>query len=155
MKKFVVIAAVLFMSAVAATAAEKGKKGEHALSEHMAHVMDEGAKSDYTLVQIMHDLAFQLNRIEFGILTNNRYMIEAGAKAITSHPAPKGGLKPYLRKNADDIKAMAPSIDEDVHNAALKLAEVAKTATMMEIQDKANAITQSCIGCHEMFRNPQ
>jgi hypothetical protein len=153
MKNLVIMAAVIVVATGVATAHENGKGGEPELSEHMARVMDEGAKSDYNLVQIMHDLAFQLNRIEFGILTNNRYMIEAGARAITSHPVPKGGLKPYLRKNAEDIKAMAPSIDEDVHNAALEIAKNAKTASMTELQDKANGITQSCIGCHEMFRN--
>jgi len=153
MKKLGILAAVLFLATGVATANEKETGGEPELSEHMARVMDEGAKSDYNLVQIMHDLAFQLNRIEFGILSNNRYMIEAGARSITSHPAPKGGLKPYLKKNAEDIKAVAPSIDEDVHNAALKIAQEAKTASMTELQDKANGITQSCIGCHEMFRN--
>ncbi|MBI3580969.1 MAG: cytochrome c [Nitrospinae bacterium] len=155
MKKLGLIAVVILVATGAATANEKETGTEPELSEHMAHVMDEGAKSDYNLVQIMHDLSFQLNRIEFGILTNNRYMIEAGARAITSHPVPKGGLKPYLKKNAADIKAAAPSIDEDIHKAALEIAKNAKTASMAELQDKANGITKSCIGCHEMFRNVQ
>lgn len=106
MKKLGLMAAVVLVATGIAMAHENGKGGEPVLSEHMARMMDEGAKSDYNLVQIMHDLAFQLNRIEFGILTNNRYMVEAGARAITSHPVPKGGLKPYLRKNAEDIKAI-------------------------------------------------
>ncbi len=152
-KRIVVVCAVLAAFSGIAMAAEHKHGEEAGMSEHMAHVMGQGAQSDFTLMQIMHDLSFQLNRIQFGILTNNRLMVEQGATAITSHPAPKGGLKPYLKKNVDDIKSMAPVIDQDVHKAAVELAHDAKTATMLDLQEKTNSITKACISCHEMFRN--
>jgi len=153
LKRFIVVLAAVAVFAGGAMAAEHKHGEDPGMSDHMSHVLADGAKGDFTLMQIMHDLALQINRIQFGIFTNNRLMIEEGARGITSHPAPKGGLKPYLKKNVDDIKAMAPSIDQDVHKAAMELADAAKTSTMLDIQERTNSIAKACVGCHEMFRN--
>ncbi len=70
--------------------------------------MGDKGREDLTLMQVMHDLASNLNRIQWGIMTNNRYMVEQGAAGISSQPMPKGGLKPYIKKNADMIKGAVP-----------------------------------------------
>ena len=120
--------------------------------EHIDHAL-QGGSTDLTLIQVMHDLAKQTERTQFGILTNNRYMIEAGAAAITDHPSPKGGLKPYLRKNADRIQKEIPALDEAIHKNALEMKKKAHTASMAELQLMQNQIVTACVGCHNLFRD--
>jgi hypothetical protein len=142
-----------FLAPLALTVAMSvGAEENDHLSDHAKEMMQEG-NSDYTLIQIMHDLALQVNRIEFGILTNNRYMIEQGAKAITTHPSPAGGIKPYLRKNADSIKKQIPVMDKNIHQTAEKIASAAKSASMAELQDMNNKIMTNCVACHNLFRD--
>ena len=130
------VCALMFMIPTAVYASESGQGG-----------------SQYTMMQVMHDLAYQLNRIQFGILTNNRHMIKEGAKSIARHPKPKGGLKPYLRKNAGAVKDAIPEMDRQVHLTAKKMAEAAGSESIARLQRMANTIAEGCVGCHDMFRD--
>ncbi|MBI5816435.1 MAG: hypothetical protein HZB29_12585 [Nitrospinae bacterium] len=145
--------ALIIALCAAAPAFSQEMKHEH-MSEHAKHVMGEGGKqSEHTLMKVMHDLAFQLSRIQFGLLTNNRLMIEEGAKGVANHPAPKGGLAPYIKKNKEAIKSVVPEMDKKVHKTALKMAEGAATLNMIELQGLANTMTEGCVGCHDIFRD--
>lgn len=148
----IAIAAGLFTISGGAWAS-KSMEHSHG-NEHIKKVMaEEGKQSDLTLLQVMQDLAFQLNRIQSGILTNNRYMIKQGALGIADHPAPKGGIKPYIKKNAEQIKTMVPAMDKQVHKTAVEMAEVADTASMLDLQKKADTIVTGCVSCHNLFRD--
>ncbi len=154
MKHYLIVAAVLLAAmGTGATAAEH----THAHADAHTHTHGEPAESEragLTLMQVMHDLAANLNRIQWGIMTNNRYMVEQGAAAIASHPMPHGGLKPYIKKNADMIKDTIPVYDEQVHTTAAEMKEKATTATMLELQKMAATIGDGCVNCHDVFRNP-
>lgn len=110
-------------------------------------------ESDLTMMQVMHDLAFQLNRVEFGIMTQNRRMIEEGANAIATHPMPKGGIKPYLKKNAEQIKAVIPAMDATIHGTATDMASHAAVAPMKDLQALYNVMAENCVSCHTVFRD--
>ncbi|MBF0292119.1 MAG: hypothetical protein HQK86_08185 [Nitrospinae bacterium] len=110
-------------------------------------------ESDLTMMQVMHDLAFQLNRVEFGIMTQNRRMIEEGANAIANHPMPKGGIKPYLKKNAEQIKAVIPAMDATIHGTATDMASHAAVAPMKDLQALYNVMAENCVSCHTVFRD--
>ncbi len=159
MKFFPMLAAALIIMGTTAFAAEHSHSHAAKPADPHAHSHEEAAagekgREDLTLMQVMHDLASNLNRIQWGIMTNNRYMVEQGAAGISSHPMPKGGLKPYIKKNADMIKDTIPVFDEQVHTTASEMKEKAAIATMLELQKMANTIGEGCVNCHDVFRNP-
>ena len=121
---------------------------------HMKKVLGEtGKQSEYGLIIIMRDLARQIDRINTGLFTNNRYMIQQGAEAIAHHPIPKGGIKPYLRKNVDQVKAKIPIIDKNLHQTAIIISKKAKTASIRELHDLTVNMTRACVRCHNLFRD--
>ncbi len=128
-------------------------EGSHSKNDHMEKMMHSGGGSNYTLVQVMDDLASQISRIQTGILKGNRLMIKQGAQGIAKHPKPKGGLKPYLKKNVESIKKKVPVMDKVVHQTALKMVEVAETESISRLQEMMNTVVNGCIDCHEMFRD--
>lgn len=144
----ILLTAVLAFYATPATAEDN--QSEHA-KKVMAH--NHKGQSEFTLIQVMHDLAYQLSRIQFGLLTSNRLMIKEGAKGIANHPAPKGGIKPYIKRNAEAIKEVIPEMDKIVHQTSIKIAKIAETADMLELQKLETEILSGCIGCHDMFRD--
>lgn len=125
----------------------------HSGNDHGKKMTHEGGESDYSLIQVMDDLTFQVLRIQTGILKGNRLMIKHGAKSIADHPKPKGGLKPYLKKNVETLKQMAPEMDKRVHRTAKKMVETAETESIQGLQEKLNTIVSGCIQCHKMFRD--
>lgn len=120
---------------------------------HGAPGMAGKKETDLTMMQVMHDLAFQLNRVEFGIMTQNRRMIEEGANAIANHPMPKGGIKPYLKKNAEQIKAVIPAMDANIHGTAMDIASHSAVASMKDLQALYNVMAENCVSCHAVFRD--
>ncbi|MDH5681238.1 MAG: hypothetical protein OEZ36_06610 [Spirochaetota bacterium] len=121
---------------------------------HMKKVLGEtGKQSEYGLIIIMRDLARQIDRINTGLFTNNRYMIQKGAEAIAHHPIPKGGIKPYLRKNVDKVKTEIPIIDKNLHQTAIIISKKAKTASIRELHDLTVKMTSACVRCHQLFRD--
>lgn len=156
MKLFLMLAtATLLVMGTAAHAAEHSHS--HAAKPAEPHTHAEPAENEHaglTLIQVMHDLGSNLNRIQWGIMTNNRYMVEQGAAGIAAHPMPQGGLNPYIKKNADMIKDAVPVYDELVHKTAGQMKEKAATASMHDLQKMAASIGEGCVGCHEVFRNP-
>lgn len=111
------------------------------------------AMTDASLIQVMHDLAAEMNRLQFGLFTGNRYQIERAARSIASHPTPKGGVKPYVKKNGDQIKAMVPEIDASIHGAAAAIADTARTAPIATLAARYSEIATGCVNCHLMFRD--
>ncbi len=130
-------------------------EGQQAASEHNhgAPGMAGKKESDLTMIQVMHDLAFQLQRVQFGIMTQNRRMIEEGATAIANHPMPKGGIKPYLKKNQDQVKAVIPAMDATIHGSATEMAHNASVAPMKDLQGLYNVMAENCANCHSVFRD--
>ena len=122
---------------------------EEGHDQHASHA----ASSGLTMKQVMGDLAANLGRVQQGLVSGNRYMIEQGAEAIAVHPAPDGGIKPYVKKNADKIKETVPAMDKAVHQTAAALAEKAMSAPMEELADMTAMITGGCVGCHALFRD--
>ncbi|MBF0171574.1 MAG: hypothetical protein HQK87_10915 [Nitrospinae bacterium] len=121
--------------------------------DHHATHADHAAPSGLTMKQVMGDLAAQLGRIQQGLLSGNRYMVQQGAEAIAAHPAPDGGIKPYVKKNAERLKETIPVMDRQVHQTATELAEKAMTAPMGELAAMSATITGGCVGCHDLFRD--
>jgi len=118
------------------------------------HKGDQAAiNADLTLVQVMQDLASQLSRIQSGILTGNRMMIAEGAIRIANHPAPKGGIKPYITKNSDDLMKVIKEMDGTVHQTSTKIAELAYTAPMAELHEMTSRVAGGCVKCHDAFRD--
>lgn len=153
----ILAAALLLVMATAAYAAEHNHGHADIPADPHAHAHGETPETehaDLNLMQVMHDLGSNLNRIQWGIMTNNRYMVEQGAAGIASHPMPKGGLKPYIKKNADMIKDAVPVYDEQVHKTAVQMKEQSTTATMLELQKMAATMGEGCVNCHDVFRNP-
>lgn len=151
MKKIALVFTALVMAFTCSAASGQDVPHHHG-DEHIKKVMGKEG-SEYNLMQVMHDLAAQMNRVQFGLYTNNRLMIEKGAHAIAFHPAPKGGIKPYLRKNAESIKEVIPDLDMKIHKTAREMAETASTATMADLTEKAKIIMTACVDCHDMFRD--
>jgi hypothetical protein len=92
-------------------------------------------------------------RLTTGLVTANRLMIQNAATAIAHHPRPAGGIKPYVRKNAEMVKKEVPKMDKAIHVTAAKIAEIAPTAAMEELAKLTTTITESCVGCHNLFRD--
>ena len=109
--------------------------------------------SNYTLLQVMQHLAASQQQIQAGLLMNNRLMIEKGAAAIASHPMPKGGIRPYIKKNHAALKSTIKTMDRQVHQTAVTLADKAQSATMIELQALNNTMVTGCISCHDVFRD--
>ena len=127
---------------------------QHNSAEHMHNAPSGDKKTlEFNLKEVMQDLAASIDRIQTGILTNNRLMIMEGAHGIAHHPNPKGGLAPYIKKNVDAVKKVAPEMDKQVHDTSLELADSATTASMKELQTKTAKILRGCVGCHDVFRD--
>ena len=144
--------ASLLIYAGAALAANADQQGGHE-HNHGAPGMAAKKESDLTMIQVMQDLAFQLQRIQFGIMTQNRRMIEEGATAIANHPMPKGGVKPYLKKNQDQVKAVIPAMDATIHGTATEMAHHASVAPMKDLQGLYSVMAENCANCHSVFRD--
>ncbi|MDH4128614.1 MAG: hypothetical protein OEV44_07680 [Spirochaetota bacterium] len=136
------------------TKATEEKSHSHGTTDHAKETLNQKTKNtELTLIEIMRDLAFQVSRIEFGILTNNRYMIAEGSSSIANHPMPKGGIKPYLRKNIEMVKSKIPEMDKNIHQTAKEMIIKSKTAPMRELQEMNNKIMSGCVSCHHLFRD--
>jgi len=66
---------------------------------------EKGKQSSFTLREVMQHLSASQQQIQTGLLMNNRLMIKVGAAAIQDHPMPKGGIKPYIKKNHAALKS--------------------------------------------------
>jgi hypothetical protein len=132
-----------------------GNADQSAGHEHSHGAPGEPAKNEsgLTMLQVMHDLAFQLQRVQFGVMTQNRRMIEEGATAIANHPMPKGGIKPYLKKNQEQVKAVIPAMDANIHGTATDMASHASAAPMKDLQALYNVMAENCVSCHTVFRD--
>lgn len=150
-----ILTAYSIFLAIAITGISAGAaEHSHDSANHMHNAPDKNQKAvEFTLKEVMQDLAASIDRINSGILTNNRLMIMEGAHGIAHHPNPKGGLDPYIKKNADIVKKVAPEMDKQVHDTALEVANSATTATMKELQTKSAKILRGCVGCHDVFRD--
>jgi esterase/lipase len=120
--------------------------------EHAGAARPDPLARQSTLRQVMLDLALSMNRIEIGILTKNRHMIRSGALAISNHPAPRGGIKKYLKRNRELLEKDMSKLDRKIHKAALKLSKKAENASMSELAEIHAGIFVACVGCHEVFR---
>ena len=129
----------------------------HDADAHDAHSdthADNGAAvSDFTLKQVMQPLGASQNQLHLGLLSNNRLMIGKGAHAIAHHPMPKGGLKPYIKKNQKALMPTIKAMDTIVHDTAIELAKKADTAPLADLQKLNDRMVQGCISCHHMFRD--
>ncbi|VAX15013.1 hypothetical protein MNBD_NITROSPINAE01-1644 [hydrothermal vent metagenome] len=122
--------------------------------KHKGGTGDQAAiKADLTLVEVMQDLSNQLSRIQSGILSGNRLMISKGASAIANHPAPKGGIKPYITKNSDELMKVVKEMDGTVHKTSMEMANLAFTAPMSELHEMLSRISGGCVKCHDAFRD--
>ena len=145
-KKYILLTVSLFLfSATDAFSAEHKKPS--------AHSHGTAAESEFTLKEVMEDLAINLARIEYGILANNRLMIKEGAKGIAHHPNPKGGLEPYIKKDTSSLKHLIAKMDKQVHDSSVEMAKGAGSLPMLKLQEKADKITTGCVGCHNVFRD--
>jgi hypothetical protein len=133
-----------------AAASQKGKAGHKGKGGHHGHG---GKESNFTLKEVMQHLAAAEQEIQTGLLMNNRLMVKKGAKAIAHHPMPKGGIKPYLKKNHQEFTKVVKTMDKNVHQSAVEMAKVADTASMLDLQALNNKMTSGCIGCHNVFRD--
>lgn len=139
---FAVAVATFALLAVAAVAKDKG------------HTHAENAKaSPYDLRQVMQHLSSSQQQIQTGLLMNNRLMVAKGAHAIAHHPMPKGGIKPYIKKNHAALKSTIRAMDEQVHNSAVSLFKQSSTASMLELQALNDRMVKGCISCHNAFRD--
>lgn len=114
---------------------------------------DAGKQSEYTLKEVMQHLAAAQAEIQIGLLTNNRLMIQRGAHRIGNHPMPKGGIKPYIKKNIAALKPTIKKMDGLVHDSAVEIAKTAATAKMVDLQVLNNRMVTGCISCHNVFRD--
>jgi len=147
MKRLAIItlAAMLSVSAVyASTGGQEAAKSGKNSSGEWAHA---------PLIQVMHDLAFNFSRLQFGIFTNNRPMIKDGASAIAVHPFPEEGIRPFLKKRGKEAEPIIPESIGAIKKTAAQLADAADKATMLELQQKANVIAEICVGCHDLYRD--
>lgn len=145
MKKIIMVVMIAYMAGFSPHAAAE--------TAHLKKIVNSGSSSHYTLQQVMHDLAFNISRINQGIFTNNRLMIKNGADAIAAHPKPKGGIKPYIKKNRSEVMNVVPVMDKMVHQTALDMAKIAETADMNKLLEMSHKISSGCVGCHDMFRD--
>jgi len=127
-------------------AAKQGEKKDEA----HAH---SGEPSNFTLLEVMQHLAASEQQIQTGLLMNNRLMVKKGAMAIAHHPMPKGGIKPYIKKNHDELKGTIKTMDSLVHDSAVELVKQADTASMLELNELNAKMVKGCISCHNVFRD--
>ena len=146
------LGAVLLVSSAAATVALADKPEERGDQAHGTHA-ERGRPSDHTLKEVMQHLAASEQQIQMGLLMNNRLMVLEGAKAIAHHPSPKGGIKPYIKKNHAALKPTIQAMDKQVHSTAVSIAKQAGTASMLELQELHQTMVKGCISCHNVFRD--
>ncbi len=101
----------------------------------------------------MQHLSSSQQQIQTGILMNNRLMIKKGAIAIAHHPMPKGGIKPYIKKNHAALKGTIKTMDGLVHDSAVAIAKQSQTASMLELQVLNDKMVTGCVSCHNVFRD--
>jgi hypothetical protein len=139
---------ILFLILLAPVALA-GDKGTAEKETHAASATD----SDFTLKEVMDYLGVAQAELQLGLLTNNRLMIQHGAAAIADHPKPKGGIKPYLKKNRSKFMDVVKTMDRQVHDTAVEISTKAPTAKMIELQKLNDHMVRGCINCHNVFRD--
>ena len=104
---------------------------------------------DYSYLEVMHDQADQLARIEFGIFTKNRYMIERGARVLVEKPQarkrPRTTLKSFDKLN----RGSGQMFSELIRSSANELVQAAPKASMLELLEIKNSIAMACVRCHD------
>lgn len=146
-------ALALTLVATAAIAQSSAKRSPTRPAAHDKTHATEGRASPYTLLEVMQHLNASQQQIQTGLLMNNRLMIHKGARAIADHPMPRGGIKPYIKKNHQALKSTIKAMDQQVHKTAVTLAERASTARMVELQALNDKMVVGCISCHDVFRD--
>lgn len=142
-RTLIVLTAVLFLLA--------GPRAIVADDAHN-HGTEPKAMSDLTLKQVMQGIQGDLGRIVYGVSVDNMHLVAQGARGIAHHPMPKGGMKPYITKNADKLPAMIPKMDEMVHQSAVKIAKAADEGDREAVVDHLSTMVKGCVACHQMFR---
>lgn len=115
--------------------------------------VEKKAESPYTLREVMQHLGVATQELQTGLLMNNRLMIERGALGVADHPAPKGGIKPYIKKSTQGLEATIKQMDKQVHDTAVEIAAKAPKAKMLELAELNQRMVTGCIGCHDAFRD--
>ncbi len=146
------VTAVVFFGAmfIAIVSAASPDPEAAAAKDTHAH---EGEQSNFTLKEVMQHLGAAQSQLHLGLLSHNRLMIANGAKAIAHHPMPKGGLKPYIKKNHQQLMPTIKEMDQRVHSTAVEIFKRSDRATMVELQALNDRMVVGCLSCHELFRD--
>jgi hypothetical protein len=112
------------------------------------------AKSDNgkTLKGVMQDLSLNLNLVHDGIMTENYGAIEVAARKIANHPKPTnmGSIMGIVGvSNLPSFKAH----DTEVHDLAMAVSDAAKAKDLGKIVLNTNKLVNSCVRCHQGFRD--
>ncbi len=108
--------------------------------------------SDQTLKQVMQGIQSNLDRLVYGITVENPALIREGALGIADHPMPKGGLKPYIKKNPEKLGEMVPAMEEAVHQSALHIVKSIDAGNTRAVVEHLSTMLKGCVSCHQVFR---
>lgn len=105
------------------------------------------------LLPIMSQLMVDMNRINEGIFMENYPMIDSAAYRIANHAEIDPNQKRIIKKNLGKDMEEFARIDRAVHDRAVSISKAAKQKNMGEILSEYHILQNSCINCHNQFRD--
>lgn len=106
------------------------------------------------LQTIMKDMSKNLQTITAAIATEDWEAVAQAALLVADHPQPpfteKFRILSFIGSDVASFKAH----DAQVHDAAVRLSEVAETKDGSAIIQAFSEVQQRCLACHDRFRQP-
>ncbi|MGY5850645.1 hypothetical protein [Salegentibacter sp. F14] len=109
--------------------------------------------SSEKLLPIMSQLMVDMNRINEGVFMENYPMIDSAAYRIANHAEIDPNQKQIIKKNLGKSMEEFARIDKAVHDRAVSISKAAKQKNMGEILSEYHILQNSCVNCHNQFRD--
>lgn len=125
------------------------QSGDSAADDHAAHG---GAGEPAPLLVIMRGLNADMVALTSALMLEDRDRVVSSAAAIANHApiAPEDIVR--IRRELGEEMAEFERIDEEVHDASIRLSEMASSGQMYEVIDQLAEVQRGCIACHTLYR---
>lgn len=110
------------------------------------------ASAELRLRAIMKDLGDRVEKITRGINTGDFEMVEKNALLVAEHEKPSMIERMKILGFLKTESAKFKSIDDQLHDEAVKLAEAARKKDYDGVLTSFSGIMKGCVNCHSNYR---
>lgn len=126
----------------------------YAKEQSAEELVESKVRADMSYQEMMQIMNLSAGKIYNGIILQNGVMVKDGVKAIMYHRAPNH--KPWLimpKDKQEVFKEMLLVYDEELHEGAEAIEDAVEKDDWIAATNAFATMTQSCIVCHNSFKD--